>query len=121
MSNLTMPTLTVAFKQRASTAVARSQKGTVALIIRDAVAAAKDLQYTLTSTAQIPATLGVANQASIRRVFSGNTNPPALYAGRISRCRPGRGTDRMALVYISGDVPCGGFSVFDNCHIFAHW
>ena len=76
MSNLTMPTLTVAFKQRASTAVARSQKGTVALIIRDAVAAAKDLQYTLTSTAQIPATLGVANQASIRRVFSGNTNPP---------------------------------------------
>ena len=26
MSNLTMPTLTVAFKQRASTAVARSQK-----------------------------------------------------------------------------------------------
>ena len=39
MSNLTMPTLTVAFKQRASTSVARSQKGVVAFLIRDAVAA----------------------------------------------------------------------------------
>ena len=36
MSNLTMPTLTVAFKQRASTTVARSQKGVVAFLIRDA-------------------------------------------------------------------------------------
>ena len=37
MSNpLTMPTLTVAFQQRAQTAVARSQKGTVALLLRDA-------------------------------------------------------------------------------------
>jgi len=76
MSNLTMPTLTVAFKQRANTAVARSQKGTVALLIRDAAAATKDMQYTLTSTAQIPATLGTANQASVRRVFLGGVNPP---------------------------------------------
>lgn len=76
MSNLTMPTLTVAFKQRASTAAARSQKGIVALIIRDAAAAAKDLQYTLTFAAQIPASLGTANQAAIRRVFTGGVNPP---------------------------------------------
>jgi len=33
MSNLAMPKLTVAFKQAANTAVARSQKGVVALIL----------------------------------------------------------------------------------------
>ena len=76
MSTLTMPTLTVAFQQRASTAVARSQKGTVAFLIRDAAADEGDLKYTLTSTAQIPQTLGTANQASVRRVFLGNVNPP---------------------------------------------
>ena len=76
MSNLTMPTLTVAFKQRASTTVARSQKGVVAFLIRDAAADAADLKYTLTSSAQIPQTLGTANQAAIRRVFLGNGNPP---------------------------------------------
>ena len=54
MSNLTMPTLTVAFKQRASTSVARSQKGVVAFLIRDAVADKEAKTYTLTSTAQIP-------------------------------------------------------------------
>lgn len=76
MSNLTMPTLTVAFKQRANTAVSRSQKGTVALLIRDAAAASEDKTYTLTSAGQIPGTLGTANQASIRRVFLGSVNPP---------------------------------------------
>ena len=33
---LTMPTLTIAFQQRAQNTVARSQKGTVALLLRDA-------------------------------------------------------------------------------------
>ena len=41
MSNLAMPKLTVAFKQAARTAVARSQKGIVALILRDAAADAE--------------------------------------------------------------------------------
>lgn len=76
MSNLTMPTLTVAFKQRSDSAVARSQKGIVVLLIRDAVADADAKTYVLTSTAQIPATLGTANQAAVRRVFLGNVNPP---------------------------------------------
>jgi hypothetical protein len=71
-----MPTLTVAFKQRASTAVARSQKGTVALILRDAAADEEPIICSLTSTAQIPTVLGVENQNAIRRVFKGNVNPP---------------------------------------------
>ncbi|MEA4934871.1 MAG: phage tail sheath subtilisin-like domain-containing protein, partial [Lawsonibacter sp.] len=76
MSNLTMPALTVAFQQRAGTAVARSQKGIVALILRDAVAVSKDKTYALTSITQIPSILGMANQACIRRVFLGNVNTP---------------------------------------------
>ena len=36
---LTMPTLTILFQQRAQTAIARSQKGVAALILRDALTA----------------------------------------------------------------------------------
>lgn len=75
MSNLTMPTLTVAFKQAALTAVARSRKGIVALLIRDAKSSECN-EYILSSAAQIPTILGTANQAAIRRVFLGNVNPP---------------------------------------------
>ncbi len=71
-----MPTLTVAFRQRAQTAAARSQKGTVAFLIRDAAADEKPLTYTLSSTVQIPAVLGRSNQNAIRRVFKGGVNPP---------------------------------------------
>lgn len=85
MSNLTMPTLTIAFQQAANTAVARSRKGTVALILRDAVADAAELHYTLSSTAQIPDGLGTENEAAIRRAFLGNVNPP-----------------RRVLVYVTG-------------------
>jgi hypothetical protein len=71
-----MPTLTVAFLQKASTAVARSQKGTVAMVLRDATADTAAATYTLTSAAQIPTTLGTDNQAAIKRVFLGNGNAP---------------------------------------------
>lgn len=77
MSNLTMPTLTVAFKQRASTSVARSQKGVVAFLIRDAVADKEAKTYTLTSTAQIPQTLGTGQSGRHPAgSFLGNVNPP---------------------------------------------
>ena len=75
MSNLTMPTLSIAFKQRAETAVARSKKGTVALILRDAAADAAPLTYMLSSASQTVAALGVDNQTAIKRVFKGNADP----------------------------------------------
>lgn len=75
MSNaLTMPTLTILFQQRAKTAVARSQKGTAALILRDAGTPGQS--WALTSTGQIPAALGKENQDAIRRTFKGGVNPP---------------------------------------------
>lgn len=76
MSKLTMPTLTVAFQQRASSAVSRSQKGTVALILRDAAAVAEPLTYVLSNAAQKVEALGVANQTAIKRAFIGNAVPP---------------------------------------------
>lgn len=79
MSTLTMPTLMVAFQQRANTAVARSQKGTVAFVIRDAAANSADQTYALASTGQIPKTLGTANQDAVRRVFQGSPKKVLLY------------------------------------------
>lgn len=71
---LTMPTLTIAFQQRARSTVARSQKGTVALLLRDAGTAGQS--WALASPGQIPETLGVENQNAVRRVFKGGKNPP---------------------------------------------
>lgn len=71
---LTMPTLTILFQQRAQTAIARSQKGVAALILRDALTAGQ--AWSLTSTKQIPEKLGKANQDAVRRVFKGGVNPP---------------------------------------------
>ena len=71
---LTMPTLTIAFQQRARSTVARSQKGTVALLLRDAGTAGQS--WALASPGQIPEKLGVENQNAVRRVFKGGVNPP---------------------------------------------
>lgn len=74
MSTLTMPTITIAFQQAAATALARSQKGTVALLLRDAALA--DKSYELTAPSQIPAGMGAANKAAVRRAFLGYVKPP---------------------------------------------
>lgn len=74
MSTLAMPGIDIVFKQAASTALARSQKGTVALILRDAALA--DTNYTLTAPSQLPAMMGTENQAAVRRAFLGYVKPP---------------------------------------------
>lgn len=67
------PSINISFETRASSAVARSQKGVVALIVRDAAAGGA---HTLTVESQIPAALGTGNQAYIKRVFTGYVNKP---------------------------------------------
>lgn len=74
MSTLKMPNIDIAFRQAASTALARSQKGTVALILRDAAEA--DKTFSLTAPSQIPSKIGEANQAAVRRTFLGYVKPP---------------------------------------------
>lgn len=74
MSNLTMPTINLAFRQQAQTAVARSQKGVVALILRDAALAGK--YFTINSKKAAPAGLGVVNLLALELVFLGYAKPP---------------------------------------------
>lgn len=81
--NLTMPSINIAFRKAAETARMWSQKGTVAVVLRDAALAGKT--YSLTSKKQIPTELGTANRASLERVFLGNVRPP-----------------REVLVYVTG-------------------
>lgn len=68
-----LPSINIAFKTKAAEAVNRSRKGVVALIIKDG-GEANALE--LTSTTQIPTTLGKANQEYIQRAFVGYVNPP---------------------------------------------
>lgn len=74
MSNLIMPTINLAFRQQAQTALARSQKGVVALILRDAALAGK--YFTINSKKAAPAGLGVVNMLAMELVFRGYAKPP---------------------------------------------
>lgn len=67
------PSINISFESRAASAVTRSQKGIVALIVRDSK---EPGGHVLTSASQIPTTLGTENQAYIRRVFLGYVNSP---------------------------------------------
>lgn len=70
---MNLPNINIAFSTQAASAIARSQKGVVALIIRDANA---NGGHTLTNITQIPTTLGADNQAYIERAFIGYVSPP---------------------------------------------
>lgn len=68
-----LPNINIAFITQAASAIARSQKGIVALIIRDANA---NGEHILTSATQIPITLSTENKSYISRAFLGYVNPP---------------------------------------------
>lgn len=73
MSTLTAPDISVIFKELAGSVAERGEKGTVAMIVRDAAELAPAV---LTSARDIPAELGKENQDYIRRAFVGYVNPP---------------------------------------------
>jgi len=68
-----LPNINIEFKSQATSALVRSQKGIVAIILKDAGA---NGAHVLTSAKQIPAALGTENQAYIARTFLGYVNPP---------------------------------------------
>ena len=67
-----LPNIVVNFKEQASTFIRRSQKGTIAIILRDSTPG----NYTLYSKTEIPSGLSAANKAFIERAFIGNENEP---------------------------------------------
>lgn len=68
-----LPNINIAFTTQAASAIARSQKGVVAIILRDAAA---NGEHILTNITQIPVTLSTENKAYISRAFLGYVNPP---------------------------------------------
>lgn len=68
-----MPGLNLVFQQRAAESLSRSQRGVVALIVRDA---ADSGALALGSAADIPAGLTEKNRAYIARAFTGYVNCP---------------------------------------------
>ena len=69
-----LPNINITFKTLANTAISRSKKGVVALILRDDGAPAGG--SALTSAEQIPAGLSAANKAYVEQAFLGYTETP---------------------------------------------
>ena len=68
-----MPKIEIVFTTAANNTIRRGQTGTVALIVKDAVASG---YMELTSAAQVPETLTADNQAYVARVFTGYITAP---------------------------------------------
>lgn len=68
-----LPNINIAFSTKAANAIVRSQKGAVALILKDANA---NGAHVLTSATQIPTALGTENQAYAARAFMGYISAP---------------------------------------------
>lgn len=73
MAKLTSPVLSVIFTELGITAITRGDKGTVALIVRDA---ADTAPFAITQASQTPDKLGKETQNYIKRTFLGYVNPP---------------------------------------------
>ena len=87
-----LPIIDISFKQLAKTAVIRSQRGIVALILKDTTKAS----LTVFDEGDIPASLTEANQALIKDVLKGSPNKIELFV---------LGTDNEiseALIYFEG-------------------
>lgn len=73
MAKLTSPQISVTFTELGISAITRGDKGTVALIVRDAAEVAP---FSITQATQIPDTLGKEAVDYIKRTFLGYVNPP---------------------------------------------
>lgn len=73
MAKLTSPRVTVSFTELGISAITRGDKGTVAVIVRDA---ANVPPFSITQASQTPTTLGKENQDYIKRTFLGYVTPP---------------------------------------------
>lgn len=68
-----LPSIDITFRTLGMTAIARSEKGTVAVILKDAAAFGERV---LNSVTDIPAALGAENKTYIERAFVGYVKPP---------------------------------------------
>lgn len=76
-----LPSITIAFQTAGIAAIERSQKGTVALLLRGSEEAAKT--YTIYDATDIPEDLSADNKAYISRALIGYTKPPQKVLVRV--------------------------------------
>lgn len=68
-----LPSVDIAFRTAAASAIQRSQKGVVALILKDSK---QNGALHMTNVTQVPTALGKGNQEYIQRAFTGYVTPP---------------------------------------------
>jgi len=70
---LGLPNINITFQTVAQTSIRRSERGVVAVILKDSTAAGA---HVLTSPSQIPATLSAGNKTYLQQAFLGYVTPP---------------------------------------------
>ncbi|MGI5966762.1 MAG: phage tail sheath protein, partial [Anaerotruncus rubiinfantis] len=70
-----LPSIDITFRTLGMTAIQRSQKGIVAVILEDTASGVAGA-HIMTSVTDIPAALGAENKAYLERAFTGYVNPP---------------------------------------------
>ena len=88
-----LPSIVIAFKSTAAAAIQKSEKGVVALILKDAKAGGG---HSMTNVTQIPTELGKNNQAYIQRAFTGYVNPPRKVLAYVLPADAAELTDALA-------------------------
>ena len=73
MSNDGLPSITIVFKSKGTTAIVRGNRGIVALILKDST---NNGLITMNSIDDIPTTLSEYNQEQISKTWIGNVNAP---------------------------------------------
>ena len=68
-----LPSINITFTSQAASSIEKSEKGIVAIIIKDEKAKGS---YELTKPSQLPGELSKGNQEYIKRAFTGYINPP---------------------------------------------
>ena len=94
MAKLTAPNISVTFIELGISAITRGDKGTVAIIVRDAANVAP---FALSMASQTPDTLGVENQEYIKRAFMGYIDPPKKVIVYVAPERAGEVTPHAAV------------------------
>lgn len=76
MATLTSPSITVAFIEKAASAITRGDRGIVMLVLRDASITTTPDKRTIRDVSEVPTTYSAANQKYIKDALKGYTTSP---------------------------------------------
>ena len=107
-----LPNISIIFKTTASAAIARSDKGTVGLILRDTNTELQDKVYTIRSVADIPDFTDANNVHFVKRALLGYINPPRKIIAYVLSTDAANLEDGMTYFETQGDIDylCGPYN-----------